>query len=232
VIVGCQALARSEADRLESGKRVYLSSCAMCHGDRGGGDGPLSAELMKEAGAQPARLNDPARLAQLGRDGVRKVIVEGGGHTTRSNLMPAWGEKLGPKLSDDVADFVMTLPDLTPGTPAATIEHYLKAPPGSPAEGRALFVYYCSGCHGLSGRGDGVYAKTLRVRNKVWPRNLTQTPYFAKKTDQDIYTVVAMGGGHSGKSPMMPAWTVSLTPDQIKDLVSYIRVISKTKPQP
>ena len=223
---------RQKSERLESGQRVFLASCAMCHGERGAGDGPLSGELMKEAGAKPARLNDAARLTQLGREGVRRVIVAGGGHTARSNLMPAWGEKLGPKLADDVTDFVMSLPGLTPGAPTATIEKYLQAPPGTPAEGRRLFVYYCSGCHGLSGQGDGVYAKTLRVRNKVWPRNLTQTPYFAKKTDQDIYVVVALGGGHAGKSPMMPAWTVTLTPAQIKDLVSYIRVISKTQPRP
>jgi mono/diheme cytochrome c family protein len=28
----------------------------------------------------------------------------------------------------------------------------------------------------------------------------------------------------------MPAWTQSLSPEQIKDLVAYLRVISKTKP--
>jgi len=126
----------------------------------------------------------------------------------------------------------MTLPGLHPSTPTATIEKYLQAPPGVPAEGRKLFVYYCSGCHGLAGKGDGVYAKTLRVRNKVWPRNLTQTAYFEKKTDQDIYVVVALGGGHAGKSTMMPAWTASLAPDQIKHLVSYVRVLSKTSPRP
>lgn len=224
--------ARTDAERIDSGKRVFLSSCAMCHGDTGAGDGPLAGELMKDAAVKPARLNDQARLSLLGREGVKRVIVEGGGHTTRSNLMPAWGEKLGPKLADDVTDFVMTLPSLNPGTPTATIEKYLQAPPGSPAEGGKLFVYYCSGCHGLAGKGDGVYARTLRVRNKVWPRNLTQTSYFEKKTDRDIYVVVALGGGHTGKSTMMPAWTATLTPEQIKHLVSYVRVLSKTASKP
>jgi mono/diheme cytochrome c family protein len=43
---------------------------------------------------------------------------------------------------------------------------------------------------------------------------------------------VALGGGHIGKSTMMPAWTVTLTPSQIKDVVSYVRALSKTKSRP
>jgi mono/diheme cytochrome c family protein len=30
-----------------------------------------------------------------------------------------------------------------------------------------------------------------------------------------------------GKSPYMPAWTVSLTPEQVKDVVSYVRAIGQ-----
>ncbi len=231
-LVMSQAAARTAAQRLESGHKIFASSCAMCHGDQGNGDGPLAAELLKDSGVSPARLNDPARLSALGRDGVRRIIVEGGGHRNRSNLMPAWGDKLTPAMADDVTDFVMSLPSQHPGTPAATLEKYLKAPPGSPEEGKKLFVYYCSGCHGLAGKGDGVYAQTLRARHKVWPRNLTQTSYFAKKTDQDLYVTVALGGGHIGKSTMMPAWTVTLAPEQIKHLVSYVRTLSRTKSQP
>jgi mono/diheme cytochrome c family protein len=227
-----QASARTAQERIDSGRRIYLSSCSMCHGDQGMGDGPLSSELVKEAGTPPARLNDAAKLAALGRVGVRKIIVEGGGHRNRSNLMPAWGDKLTPIMADDVTDFVMSLPGLSPAIPAATLDKYLKAPPGSPVEGKRLFVYYCSGCHGLSGHGDGVYAKTLRQRDKVWPRNLTQTAYFATKTDKDLYVAVSLGGGHIGKSTMMPAWSSTLTPAQIKHLVSYVRALSRTPSKP
>lgn len=227
-----QACARTTQERIDSGRKIFLSSCSMCHGTEGNGDGPLSSELIKEAGVPPAKLNDAARLSALGHAGVRKIIIEGGGHRNRSNLMPAWGDKLSPKAADDVTDFVMALPSLNPAVPAATLDKYLKAPKGSPEEGKRLFVYYCSGCHGLSGHGDGVYAKTLRMRDKVWPRNLTETGYFARKTDQDLYVVVSLGGGHVGKSTMMPAWTSTLTPEQIKHLISYVRAISRTKPRP
>jgi mono/diheme cytochrome c family protein len=224
--------ARTMAERLDSGQRTFLSSCAMCHGTGGAGDGPLAEALAKEGGAIPARLNDAARLAQLGRAGVHRVIVNGGGHTSRSNLMPAWGERLEPKLADDVTDFVMSLPQRSPGVPPATLEKYLKAPPGVAAEGRNLFVYYCSGCHGMQGRGDGTYARELRSRHKVWPRNLTQTSYFKTRTDQDLYVAVALGGTHKSKMTFMPAWTVTLTPEQIKHLVAYVRVLSGTPSRP
>lgn len=227
-----QVIDRRRAEHLESGQEIFLASCAMCHGDRGNGDGPLAAQLLKEAGVGPAKLNDAARLRTLGRAEVKRIIIQGGGHRHRSNLMPPWGDKLGPKAADDVTDFVMALPGLDPGTPAATVAKYLTTSAGSAGEGQGLFVYYCSGCHGLSGKGDGVYAKAIRARHKVWPRNLTQTGYFAEKTDQDLYVVIALGGGHVGKSPMMPAWSVTMTPQQIKDLVSYVRVLSKTKSQP
>ncbi len=227
-----RAVAPRTVGRLESGQEIFLASCAMCHGEQGYGDGPLAAQLLKEAGVAPARLNDAARLHTLGRTEVKRIIIQGGGRRHRSNLMPPWGYKLTPRAVDDVADFVMALPSLKPATPAVTVEKYLKAPSGSPGEGRRLFVYYCSGCHGLSGKGDGVYATSIRQRHSVWPRNLTQTDYFVKKTDQELYVVIALGGGHVGKSPVMPAWTVTLTPEQIKDLVSYVRVLSKTKSQP
>jgi mono/diheme cytochrome c family protein len=232
VVTLAQAATRSAQERLDSGRRIFLSSCSMCHGEQGNGDGPLSAELVKEAGTPPARLSDAARLAALGREGVKQVIVQGGGHRQRSNLMPAWGDKLTPTQADDVTEFVMSLPGANPAIPQATIDKYLKTPPGKAEEGRKLFVYYCSGCHGLSGHGDGIYAKTLRERDKVWPRNLTQTSYFAKKTDQDIFMVVSLGGGHLGKSTMMPEWDVTLTPEQVQHLVAYVRVLSKTASKP
>jgi mono/diheme cytochrome c family protein len=216
----------------ERGAKAFLAYCAMCHGDHGAGDGPLAAEILKREGVRVAHLDDAARLEKLGVKGVRNVIVRGGGHTGRSNLMPPWGEHLAPAVVTDVAEFVMVLPTLNPGIPSATIAKYLAAPPGSPAEGRTLFVHFCTACHGPQGKGDGFNADTLRVRHNIRPRNLTETAYFAKKTDRDLYSTIALGGGHTGKSAFMPGWTYRLEPVQIKDLVAYVRAISKTLSQP
>jgi cytochrome c oxidase cbb3-type subunit 3 len=216
--------------RLDRGKQAYLGYCAMCHGEWGGGDGPLAAEMQKQ-GTGPAVLNLKERLRQIGRREVVEVIVKGGGHTGRSNLMPPWGEKLDTRLIGEIADFVITLPDVKPGPTTDVIEQYLKAPPGAPDEGRRLFVFYCTACHGPEGRGDGTFADSLFARNQIRPRNLTDAAYFSQRSDSDLYSTIALGGGHMGRSVYMPAWTASFAPAQINDLVAYVRVISGTPAQ-
>lgn len=214
------------------GAKAFLAYCAMCHGPSGAGDGPLAADIEKQAGVRVANLTDQTRISGLGRSGVRRAVMDGGAHTGRSNLMPAWGERLGAHLVDQIVDYVMTLPSQSPGIPPETIQKYLAAPPGTPADGRRLFVLYCSGCHGPEGKGNGFNADTLRVRHNVRPRDLTDTAYFKDKTDRVLYATIALGGGHMGKSVFMPAWTYTLNPDQIRDLVSYVRVLSHTASKP
>ncbi len=232
-LVACQSRPQKGATdaRGQQGEQAFLAYCAMCHGDHGEGDGPLAAEIEKNGGVRPANLTRQDRLNQIGREGVVKIVTVGGAHTGRSNLMRAWGEKLDPAVVDQVADYVMTLPSLKPGVPSATIHKYLSAPPGVPEEGRKLFVYYCSACHGPAAKGDGPSAEQLRVQHNIRPRDLTDTKYFEGKTDQELYVTVSLGGGHAGKSVFMPAWTYTLQPGQIKSLVAYVRALSNTKSQ-
>jgi cytochrome c6 len=217
---------------ISRGQQTFLEHCAMCHGDGGEGDGEMAGALQRKAGVAPANLTDRGRLERLQRTGVRRVIVRGGAHTGRSNLMPAWGEKLSKQQVEDVTDFVMHLPDATPFVPPATLRAYMSAPPGAPIEGRRLFVHHCAACHGSEGRGDGTFAQVLKAKRHVQPRNLTDSTYLALKSDRDLFVTVSLGGGHVGKSPYMPTWAGYLTPDQIKDLVSYIRAISHTVLRP
>jgi mono/diheme cytochrome c family protein len=218
--------------RLARGEAAYVSYCAMCHGDLGNGDGPLSKDLTSKAHITPLRLNDAAHLRQLGRARVREIVTYGGQHSGRSNLMPPWGEKLGASLVNDVVDYVYTLPSKTEHASqshAALDRTYYGTRGGVAAPGKRLFAYYCVLCHGVGGRGDGVYADTVFVRHGVRPRDLTDTKYMATRTDKDLYTVITLGGMRTDRSPDMPTWDLQLTPAQIKDIVSYLRVISHTK---
>lgn len=217
---------------IDPGQQTFLTHCAMCHGEWGGGDGPLAAQLQREAHVRPAMLNNRERMNQLSRDELIRVITTGGGHTGRSNLMPPWQGKLDRQTIGQVADFVKQLPDLNPGMPPATTQAFLAAPPGSSPEGRQLFVFYCAMCHGTEGHGDGRLADTLFARNNIRPRDLTDSVYFAGKTDQQVFAVVSLGGAHFHKSPYMPVWSVTLSPAQIKSLVSYIRSVSRTPSRP
>jgi mono/diheme cytochrome c family protein len=47
-----------------------------------------------------------------------------------------------------------------------------------------------------------------------------------KETDASLRTMIAVGGAASGKSAMMPPYGMSLTEDQIDDLVAYMRAIA------
>lgn len=216
---------------LAIGQRAYLTNCAMCHGEWGLGDGPLAAQLQKESGAMPAHLNDPARLATLGRAGLVSVIEKGGAHTGRSNMMPAWGERLPGEEIETIADFVMALPELHRAIPPSTMAKYLEAPAGASADGHRLFLTLCVACHGPEGKGNGRYADSLYARNKIRPRDLTDSLYFAGKSDSVLFATVSLGGGYFHKSPFMPVWGATLSPEQVKDLVSYVRTLSRTAPR-
>jgi len=220
------------AERLTAGHQAFLANCAMCHGPWGEGDGPLASQLAEQGITKPAILNDRARLDELGKAKVVDVIRRGGGHTGRSNLMPPWEGRLSDQVIDEIADFVMTIPDLSPGVPDVTIQHYLDAPAGVPEEGHRLFVFHCTACHGPEGKGNGMLADTLFARNHIRPRDLTDSLYISKLSDQDLFVAVSLGGAHIKKSEFMPSWSVSLSPAQIKDLVAYVRAISHTRPRP
>jgi cbb3-type cytochrome c oxidase subunit III len=216
------------AESVRDGAPVYLTYCAMCHGDGGAGDGEVSAQFAGH-GTVVARLNDPERLGKMSREDLTRIIEQGGDHTGRSNLMPAWGDTLDAKQLADVVEFVMALPSNNPGISSATIHKYLEAPPGVPAEGRALFVHHCVACHGSEGKGDGPFAARIAgMANKAKVRNLTDTEYFSTLTDEQLFATVSMGGGHFKKATQMPAWNLSLTPGQIKNLVAYVRSLSNT----
>lgn len=217
--------------RLQIGQRTYLSDCAMCHGDQGNGDGEVAAVLHAK-GVMVAHLSDGQRMGALSKADIVKVISEGGAHTGRSNLMPAWGEMLGSDLVDAVAGYVMTLSAAHPAIPNETLQQYLAAPAGTPADGRTLYVHHCAGCHGETAKGDGPIGERLWALHKVRPRDLTDSTYIATRNDRELFAVVSRGGGHFKKSTFMPAWTVTLSPAQIRDLVAYIRAISHTQPKP
>jgi mono/diheme cytochrome c family protein len=214
------------------GQRVFTQYCAMCHGDAGQGNGDMSSMLMRDAHARPANLSDAARLKRLGRAGVRRVVSQGGAHTGRSNMMPAWAGRLTTRQIDDVTAFVMSLPTSPTLDLANARGEYQTASGGEAKEGATLFQHHCAACHGTQGRGDGTFAPSLMARHKIRPRNLTDSAYMARRTDRDLYATIKLGGGHVGKSPYMPTWGGYLSSGQIKDLVSYLRELSHTPHTP
>lgn len=78
----------------------------------------------------------------------------------------------------------------------------------SSTAGKQSFTSTCAGCHGLDGRGS------------ERAPSITTAPRIRKFTDQQLSNVISNGVPGTG----MPAFH-SLTPDQVKSLVSYVRFL-------
>ncbi len=90
------------------------------------------------------------------------------------------------------------------------------------AKGKRLYSTYCSNCHGASGKGDGLAAKSLQIK----PANHTDGKFMSQLSGKYLHDIIAKGGSGVGKSPFMPAWGSLLKEQQIRDIVSYVRSLS------
>ena len=77
------------------------------------------------------------------------------------------------------------------------------------AAGAAAYKTKCAACHGLDGKGKDA----MKTRDFA-------SPDIQKQTDAELSATITNGKGK------MPAYK-SLTPEQVKDLVSYIRSLKK-----
>jgi mono/diheme cytochrome c family protein len=89
-------------------------------------------------------------------------------------------------------------------------------------EGKKLYVTYCSGCHGESGKGDGPAAASLPVK----PANHTDGKIMNAIPDKTLFEIISKGGQAAGKSAFMPPWGGTLRDKQIQDIVAYLRSIA------
>jgi mono/diheme cytochrome c family protein len=77
-----------------------------------------------------------------------------------------------------------------------------------------LFKSKCSVCHGPDGKGDTTMGKKLGAHD-------FSAPDVQKLSDADLAAIIAKGKNK------MPAYEKTLTADQIKGLVTYIRSLAK-----
>ena len=106
------------------GERLFLNSCAQCHGSDAGGTKGYP------------NLRDGDWLYGGNPDTIVASITEG-----RNGIMPAFGPSLGPQGVENVVNYVRSLSALPVDS--------LKAQLGKP-----VFMANCSACHGADGRGN------------------------------------------------------------------------------
>ncbi len=94
--------------------------------------------------------------------------------------------------------------------------------PASAAESEKIFQFYCSQCHGLTGKGDG---PNVTKDFPVSPRNFTNAEEMNKLSNADLKNVILDGGPSVSKSPMMPPWGKTLSEDEVDGLVKHLRTL-------
>lgn len=90
------------------------------------------------------------------------------------------------------------------------------------ARGQSLFSRYCSHCHGIKGEGDGYNSEFLEKE----PANLADRSFIGKKSNEQLFRVISLGGIGVKKSPLMPTFGNTLSGEDIWALIAYIRKLS------
>jgi mono/diheme cytochrome c family protein len=83
-------------------------------------------------------------------------------------------------------------------------------------KGMETYETLCAYCHGVYGRGDGAFA----AAQERPPRDLGNPTFQLRTKDEELFRAIAEGKGS------MPAAKAVLTPEDIRRVVAYLRVLS------
>jgi mono/diheme cytochrome c family protein len=88
--------------------------------------------------------------------------------------------------------------------------------------GQASYTQYCASCHGLRGEGDGPVAASLVPQ----PAKHADGTYMNPLSNEHLFTVIQKGGLAIGKSSMMAPWGSTLSDEQIRDVIEFLRSLA------
>jgi len=152
--------------------------------------------------ARAAKLYGVAKLSisPAKSDYYLEIIRGGGSAVGKSEFMPPWQHELSEEQINDVVA-------------------YLKIVSFSAKRGEVVFKTNCILCHGIKANGKGRAAKLYNPP----PANLTKSD----KNDDYKTMIITYGGQAMGRSEFMPPWGEQLTPQEITDVVAYLRTVLK-----
>jgi mono/diheme cytochrome c family protein len=96
----------------------------------------------------------------------------------------------------------------------------VKATPESIAEGKKIYGYDCAQCHGPAGDGKTEVTKNLKIPD------LADPAFLKGRTDGELFYSIKNGRGS------MPPEGNRVTPEQLWNLVNYIRSLARKQPPP
>lgn len=213
--------------RLAEGQQIYVSNCAVCHGDDGNG-----AMWTKTS------LNPPPRdftTSQAMADLSRERMVTSVTHGRPGTAMMSFGDRLSSDQIETVVDYVRSsflgknlaaaqanpnphaaapmpaAPDHPPIDMTAAMPQNLV---GDIVHGEQFYQSNCYVCHGRNGDGAGPRS----AFNRPSPRNFLDPS--ARQTLNRPALFAAISRGKTGT--VMPAWGKVLNDQQIADVAEYV----------
>ena len=96
------------------GRTLYVSYCAIGHGEKGNGDGRVAQSLP----VRPADHTNEVVMNQLSDKFLIEVISKGGSAVGKSSFMPPWGGSFNEKQIRDIIAYLRTIaePSYRPDT--------------------------------------------------------------------------------------------------------------------
>ena len=96
-------------------------------------------------------------------------------------------------------------------------------PPAGAPKAERLYLGLCATCHGPDGKGSWRAALFL-----VRPGNLSNAATIDARSDQYLFDLIKHGGAPIGR-PGMPAFGSTLTDDDLREIVRYVRGLSHAR---
>ncbi|MBF0128339.1 MAG: c-type cytochrome [Magnetococcales bacterium] len=174
--------------------QTYQKYCAVCHGKTGNGQTTAGQGMTPP----PADFTAPGALVTLTRERMIQSIREG----RKGTAMVAWKELLSGDEISGVADYIRE-------------SLMLSSRDKDASPGRQLFANNCSVCHG--DKGD--VAVWARSGLSPAPRNFTTELARQELSRERMVFSVTYGRAETA----MPAWVGRLKPEEIEQVVDYIR---------
>jgi len=216
---------------LDRGRKMFLVSCAPCHGADGSGNGPIAANLRSKPRdlTRGIYMNRSTASGQLPTDYDLYRTITTGLHNT---AMPSF-RQMAPGDRWAIVQYIKTFsPRFTDSTEypidVINVGTEVLPSPQSLARGRALYLQMqCTSCHGIRGQGDGPAAGTLTddFRNQIWPTDLTNPSDFKfGRSVLDIFRIFSTG---LNGTPM-PSFAETLSDTDRWHLANYVWSLQNT----
>lgn len=94
---------------------------------------------------------------------------------------------------------------------------------GDAARGKVKYALLCASCHGAAGAGDGPASAALNPK----PAHHNDGAYMNALSNEHLVKVITQGGAAVGKSPMMAPWGGALRPNDVLDVVAFVRSLAE-----